>query len=238
MEHPILSISGVTRRFGGVVALKELSFDIHQGEAVGLMGPNGAGKTTLLNVVTGEFRPDSGRIIFKGCNITGLPCHQICRLGLVRTYQIPQPFSDLTVMQNVIVAARFGRDMDQKAAAGKADEVLEFVGLADKKHLPARDLVTANLKLLELARILATKPELILLDEVAGGLTEAEIPRLIDVLKKIHSSGIAFLLIEHVINVMTETVDRIVVVSEGAKIAEGTPADIMKNDRVIEVYLG
>jgi len=238
LDKTILSVSRVTKRFGGLAAIRNLSFSIKEGEAVGLMGPNGAGKTTLLNLVTGEFKPDSGRIIFKDNDITGLSCHKIFQRGLARTYQIPQPFTNLTVKQNVVVAARFGRGMNLVTAQKKADEILEFIGLADRKEVKAGELVTANLKLLELARVLATEPSLVLLDEVAGGLTEAEIPSLLDILKKIRNSGIAYLLIEHVISVMTAVVDRIVVVNEGEKIAEGTPEEIINNDKVIEVYLG
>jgi branched-chain amino acid transport system ATP-binding protein len=238
LSEPILSISGVTKRFGGLVALRDLSFDIQRNEAVGLMGPNGAGKTTLLNVIAGEYKPDSGAIEFNGNDITGLPPHKICHLGVARTYQIPQPFVTLTARQNLVVAARFGRGLGKEPAEQEADEILDIIGLSEKKDVLAKDLSTITLKLLELARVLASKPELVLLDEVAAGLTEAEIPQLLDTLKKVRAMGITFLLIEHVISVMMQAVDRIVVINEGMKIAEGRPKEIMEDKKVIEAYFG
>ena len=238
LDAPILSVAGVTKSFGELVAVKDLSFDIQTGEAVGLMGPNGAGKTTLLNVIAGEYKPDSGAIKFNGNDVTGLPPHKICHLGIVRTYQIPQPFVNLTAMQNMVVAARFGRGLEKAAAEKEASEILDIVGLSEKKDVLAKDLATVTLKVLELARVLASKPALVLLDEVAAGLTEAEIPQLLNTLKKVRAMGITLLLIEHVISVMTQAVDRIVVMNEGMKIAEGTPNEIMEDKKVIEAYFG
>ncbi len=238
LDTPILSVAGVTKSFGGLVAIRDLSFDIQTGEAVGLMGPNGAGKTTLLNVIAGEYKPDSGAIKFNGNDITALSPHKICHLGIARTYQIPQPFVNLTAVQNMVVAARFGRGMEKAAAEREANEILDIVGLSEKKDTLAKDLATVTLKLLELARALTSKPALVLLDEVAAGLTEAEIPQLLNTLKRVRAMGITFLLIEHVINVMMEAVDRIVVMDEGAKIAEGTPSEIMADKKVIEAYFG
>jgi len=238
LSEPILSVSGVTKRFGGLVALRDLSFDIQTNEAVGLMGPNGAGKTTLLNVIAGEYKPDSGVIRFNANFITGLPPHKICHLGVARTYQIPQPFITLTARQNLVVAARFGRGLEKAGAEQEADKILDIVGLSEKKDVLAKDLSTITLKLLELARVLASKPELVLLDEVAAGLTEAEIPKLLDALKKVRAMGITVLLIEHVMSVMMQAVDRIVVINEGMKIAEGTPKEIMEDKKVIEAYFG
>lgn len=238
MGAPILSVAGVTKSFGGLVAIRDLSFDIQPGEAVGLMGPNGAGKTTLLNVIAGEYKPDSGAIKFDGNDITALPPHKICHLGIARTYQIPLPFVNLTAMQNMVVAARFGRGLGKAAAEREASEILDIVGLSERKDTLAKDLATITLKVLELARALATKPALVLLDEVAAGLTEAEIPQLLDTLKKVRTMGTTFLLIEHVISVMMQAVDRIVVLDEGTKIAEGTPNKIMKDKKVMEAYFG
>ncbi len=238
LDTPILSVAGVTKSFGGLVAVRDLSFDIQTGEAVGLMGPNGAGKTTLLNVIAGEYKPDSGKIKFGENDITALPPHKICHLGIARTYQIPQPFVNLTAMQNMVVAARFGRGLEKAAAEREASEILDIVGLSEKKDTLAKDLATITLKLLELARALTTKPTLVLLDEVAAGLTEAEIPQLLDTLKKVRAMGITFLLIEHVISVIMQAVDKIVVMDEGVKIAEGTPNKIMEDKKVMEAYFG
>ena len=238
MKMPILSVVGVNKHFGGVVAVKGLSFDVQADEVIGLMGPNGAGKTTLLNVIAGEYKPDSGTITFKGNNITGLPPHKMCHHGIARTYQIPQPFGKLTVLQNIAVAAIFGRGLGKSAAEHEAAHVLDLVGLSEKKDRLAGDLEEISLKRLELARGLATHPTLLMIDELAAGLTEAEIPPVLDLLKKINELGITIILIEHVMKVMMRAVDRIIVMDEGTKIAEGKPNEVMENKKVIEAYFG
>jgi len=238
LETPVLAIDGVNKHFGGVVAVRDLSFDVQAGQIVGLMGPNGAGKTTLLNVICGEYKLDSGRIEFKGNNIAGLPPHKICHLGIARTYQIPQPFVTLTALQNIAVAARYGRGLTKSAAESEASKLLDTVGLSERKDTLTKDLLTVTLKRLELARALASNPTLLLIDEVAAGLTEEEIPKILDLLKEIHEMGITIILIEHVMRVMTKAVDRIIVMDKGAKIAEGTPNKVMKDRKVIETYLG
>jgi len=238
MKAPILSVEAVSKRFGGLVAVRDLSFDVQVGEVVGLMGPNGAGKTTLINIISGEYKPDSGTIKFKGNNITGLPPHRICHLGIGRTYQIPQPFAKLTALQNIAVAAIYGRGLSKSAAEHEAANILTIVGLSEKKDMLAGNLEEIFLKRLELARVLATHPALLMIDEVAAGLTEAEIPLLLDLLKKIHEMGISIILIEHVMKVMMKAVDRIIVMDEGIKIAEGKPNEIMENKKVIEAYFG
>ena len=238
LETPVLSVTGVSKYFGGLAAINDLSFDVRPGEILGLMGPNGAGKTTLLNVIAGEYKPDSGIIKFKGKNIAGLAPHKTCHLGIARTFQIPQPFTSLTTLQNIAVAARYGRGLDKATAESEAAEILDIVHLSDKKDVLAKELLVLSLKRLELARALATRPTLLLLDEVAAGLTDVEIPQLLGVLKKVHDMGITFILIEHVMRVMMEAVDRIVVMEEGMKIAEGTPKEIMEDRKVIEAYFG
>ena len=238
LETPVLSITGVNKYFGGLAAINDLSFDVRPGEILGLMGPNGAGKTTLLNVIAGEYKPDSGKIKFQGKDIAGLPPHKTCRLGIARTFQVPQPFASLTTLQNIAVAGRYGRGLDKATAESEAAEILDMVQLSDKKDVPAKGLLVLSLKRLELARALATRPTLLLLDEVAAGLTDVEIPQLLDILKKVHATGITFILIEHVMRVMMEAVDRIVVMEEGMKIAEGTPKEIMEDRKVIEAYFG
>ena len=177
-------------------------------------------------------------IKFKENNISGLPPHRICRLGISRTYQIPQPFTHLTAIQNIAVAAMYGTGVGQATARAKANEIIDLMGLSDKKDVPAEKLEAVTLKRLELARALATNPKLLLIDEVGAGLTEAEIPYLLDILKKVRSMGITYLLIEHVLKVMMEAVDRIAVIDYGAKITEGTPTEVMKNKKVITAYFG
>ncbi len=238
MGSPILSIAGVTKHFGGLVAVGDISFEISPSEIVGLMGPNGAGKSTLLNIIAGEYKPDSGIIKFKGRDITGLSPHKICHLGIGRTYQIPRPFANLTVLENVLAAAMFGRFLGRTAATREADRILEITELSDKRDTLAKDLLELTLKRLELARALATQPALIILDEVAAGLIEAEIPKILGILKQINGMDIAIILVEHVMKVMTEAVDRIIVMDKGMKIAEGLPKEIMENRKVIEAYFG
>jgi len=238
MEAPILSVKAVNKRFGGLDAVRDLSFDVQAGEVVGLMGPNGAGKTTLINIISGEYKPNSGTIKFKGNNITGLPPHRICHLGIGRTYQIPQPFAKLTALQNIAVAAIYGRGLSKSAAEHEAANILTTVGLSEKKDMPAGNLEEIFLKRLELARVLATHPTLLMIDEVAAGLTEVEIPLVLDLLKAIHEMGITIILIEHVMKVMMKAVDRIIVMDEGMKIAEGKPNEVMENKKVIEAYFG
>jgi branched-chain amino acid transport system ATP-binding protein len=238
LEAPILAVDEVNKHFGGVVAVKDLSFDVQAGEVIGVMGPNGAGKTTLLNIITGEYKPDSGTVTFKGNNITGLSTHKLCRRGIARTYQIPQPFAKLTVLQNLAVAAIYGRGLGKAAAEHEAANILTIVGLSEKKEMRADDLEEISLKRLELARVLATDPTLLMIDELAAGLTEMEIPPVLDLLKEINEIGITIILIEHVMKVMMNAVDRIIVMDEGRKIAEGKPTEVMENKKVIEAYFG
>jgi branched-chain amino acid transport system ATP-binding protein len=238
METPLLSVVKVNKYFGGLAAVRNFSFDVQAGEAVGLMGPNGAGKTTLVNLIYGVYKPDSGTIKFKGNDISGLPPHKICHLGIARTYQIPQPFTTLTALQNIMVAAIFGRGLQRADAEGEAVKILDALDLSEKTNMLTKDMDEVALKRLELARVLATRPSLLLIDEVAAGLTEAEIPRILEILRDIRGTGVAIMLIEHVMKVMTEAVDRIIVMDRGEKIGEGKPDEVMKDRKVIEAYLG
>ena len=238
MAEPILSLSGLHKHFGGINAVEDMSFDVRAGEVMGLMGPNGAGKTTLINIIAGEHKPDSGKVIFEGNDITGRSPHKICHMGIARTYQIPQPFEKLTILQNIAVAAIYGRGLSKAAAEVEAANILEFIGLEEDKEKPAGDLEEISLKRLELGRVLATGPKLLLIDEIAAGLTDNEIPPALDLLKDVNKMGITIILIEHIMKVMMEAVDRIVVMDEGRKIAEGKPEEVMEDKGVIEAYFG
>jgi branched-chain amino acid transport system ATP-binding protein len=237
MSEPILSLNGVTKRFGGVVALDNVSFDVAQNEIVGLMGPNGAGKTTLLNTIAGTFPPDVGTIHFKGKDITGYPAHKTCQLGIGRTYQIPQPFVTLSVADNLRVATVFSR-----RHAGKGDpdvdQVLEMAGLFERKDQMAGNLPILSLKKLELARALACDPELILLDEIAAGLTDPEIPKVLETISEIRNMGITIIIVEHVMKVMMNAVDRIVVLDNGTTLCSGSTDEVVNDCRVVEAYFG
>ncbi len=237
MNEPILSVNSVTKRFGGLVALRDVSFDVGRGEVVGLMGPNGAGKTTLLNVIAGEYPPDAGTVTFKGSDITGCPPHRACHLGMARTYQIPQPFVTLTARENLMVSAVFGRQLRRRAEID-CGRIFDLVNFSEKTDTPAGDLPILSLKKLELARALAREPELILLDEVAAGITEVEIPKVLATIQEIRGMGITIVIIEHVIKVLVNVVDRIVVIDKGVKIAEGPPTAVMNDSKVIEAYFG
>jgi branched-chain amino acid transport system ATP-binding protein len=234
-ETAVLSVDRVTKRFGGLVAVKDMTFDVQAGEVVGLMGPNGAGKTTMLNLIAGVYRPDSGRVLFQGTDITGSAQHKICHFGIGRTYQIPQPFTHLLVRDNLRVAATYGC---KRGDASDLDEILDLVDLSKQKDTMAGDLATVSLKRLELARALATNPTLVLLDEVAAGSTDAEIPRILDITKRVRNMGKAIIMVEHVMKVMVAAVDRIVVMDKGEKIAEGAPGDVMKDGKVMAAYFG
>ncbi|HEX9884055.1 MAG TPA: ABC transporter ATP-binding protein [Desulfobaccales bacterium] len=235
----ILQVSDVTKRFGGLQALSEVSFDLPQGQILGLIGPNGAGKTTLFNVINGVYAPERGRVIFRGEDITGLPSYEVARRGLARAHQVVRPLNDLTVRENVMVGACFGREGHSLAAAvGLADGALARVGLLERAPQPASSLNVAQKKRLELARALAARPHLLLLDEVLAGLNPSEITPMLETIRTIRDDGITILMIEHVMQAVMNISDRILVLDYGLLIAKGSPEEVANNPLVIEAYLG
>jgi len=236
----ILDGEEVSKHFGGLAALSNVNFHIDQGEIVGLIGPNGAGKTTLFNLISGALSTKSGTIKFKDEKITGLKPHQICRLGVARTFQSVKIFANMSVLDNALVGSFFGAStsMSSADAAREAAESLELVGLSAAKAIPARDLTLANQRRLEVARALATKPELLLLDELMAGLTHTEMDEVMELVTGLRDKGITIFMIEHVMKAIMGICDRIMVLHHGEKIAEGTPQEIANNKTVVEVYLG
>jgi branched-chain amino acid transport system ATP-binding protein len=236
----ILEGKGVTKYFGGLAAVSDVDFKLEQGEALGLIGPNGAGKTTLFNLISAALPTKSGTIRFKGENITGLKPHKICRMGVARTFQLVKVFADMPALNNVILGSYFGMSpgSSSKDAVREATELLEFVGLSAVKGTPAKDLTLANQKRLEVARALATNPELLLLDEMMAGLNPAELAQAMELVTRIRDKGITIFMIEHVMKAIMNACERIIVLHHGAKIAEGTPQEIATSKTVIKVYLG
>ena len=235
----LLSIQGLTKRFGGVAALNDVSFEVAPGEILGVIGPNGAGKTTLLNCVSGTLRPDAGRITFDGHVINGQLPHRIAHLGVGRTFQIVKPFTSMTVRENAAVGALFGASRLRPARAFEAaEEVLELVGMSGKAALPVANLTIPDRKRLEVARALATHPRLLLLDEVMAGLNSVEVDEALEMVRTVHRSGVTIVLIEHVMRVVVGVCNRVVVLHFGETLAEGTPDEVLRDQRVIEAYLG
>jgi branched-chain amino acid transport system ATP-binding protein len=235
----ILEVQGVSKRFGGLQALTTVAFNLAQGRIMGLIGPNGAGKTTLFNVINGVYTPDAGQIIFRGENITGKPSYEVARRGLARTYQVVRPLQELSVRENVMVGACFGREKQNKVhAAEAAEEVLETVGLRVRADQLAGSLNVAQKKRLEMARALAARPYLLLLDEVLAGLNPSEITAMIDTVRLIREQGITILMIEHVMQALMSLSDEVIVLDYGELIASGTPEEVVHNPQVVEAYLG
>ena len=236
----ILEGEKVTKYFGGLAAVSDVSFYVDQGEVAGLIGPNGAGKTTLFNLISAALVPKPGIIRFKGVNITGMKPYKICRLGIARTFQTVKIFANLPVIENVRVGAFFGspKSPSSAQASKEATELLDFIGLSKVSNSPAKDLTLANQKRLEVARALSTKPELLLLDEMMAGLNQTEVTQAMDLIKQIRARGITIVMIEHVMKAIMSVCDRIIVLNYGKKIAEGTPQEIANSKTVVEVYLG
>ncbi len=233
----ILEVCDVTRWFGGLAANKNVTVEVRRGEILALIGPNGAGKSTLFNLIAGAFPPTSGRILFEGQEITGLPATRRCSLGIARTFQVPRSFDSMTVVENVMVGS-FVRHPGTKAAREAAWKVLEFAGLADAGEVQTNELTPPEKRRLELARALATEPKLLLLDEVMTGLTPAEAQKGIQIVRKAREAGITIVMVEHVMEVVMPLVDRAVVLHNGEVLAEGHPKDVVRNDSVITAYLG
>jgi branched-chain amino acid transport system ATP-binding protein len=233
----LLEAFNVTKKFGGLMALRDVDFDIQSGEILGLIGPNGAGKTTLFNVIAGVFPPDSGEIRFGGNVINGLKPFDLCAKGIARTFQISKPFLNLTVLDNLMVGA-LGKERDYRKGREISIEILEFLGLEKKKNTLAQALTLEDRKRLELARALATRPKLLLLDEVMAGLNPREVEETLFLIRKIRERGVTIFLVEHVMKAIMAVSDRVMVLHHGEKIAEGTPKEIAEHQRVIEAYLG
>ena len=234
----LLSIQDLQKSFGAVTVADATSFDVAQGEAVAILGPNGAGKTSLFNLITGALRADSGTIRFDGRDITKLPPAARCKMGVARSFQIPQPFAGMTVFENALVGATQGAGLRGREAEDHALDVLEETGLSGKANMRAGSLSLLERKRLELARALSAKPKLLLLDEIAGGLTDAECGALIDTIKRIHANGTTIIWIEHVVHALIAVAERLIVIDFGRKIAEGAPKAIMESAEVKEIYLG
>ncbi len=237
----MLEVSGLSKSFGEFVAVNRVSFGLDRGEILGLIGPNGSGKSTIFNVVAGMYRPTAGSIRFQGSEISGLPAHQVCRLGIGRTFQIPRPFPKLTILENVMAAAFFGPAARPTASAAqeRALAALALVGLQADPQGPIEGLGAAGLKKLELAKALATRPKLLLADESLGGLDVAEMEQAADLLARIRKEmGLTIIWVEHIMGVLMRVVDRVVVLDHGEKIFEGSPAACATDARVAEVYLG
>ncbi len=236
----ILKVDNLYKSFGGLMAIRDVSFEVNEGEIIGLIGPNGSGKTTTLNLLTGFLKPDAGAVVFRGENVTGLPRYRTCQKGIARTFQLVKPFLGFTALQNVMVGKVYGSAAAHslKAAARDAQEFLARVGLADKAETLAGDLTLMQRKRLELARALATEPRLLLLDELMAGLNPAEADEACDLIHRIRESGVTLVVVEHIVKAICGVSDRIVVLNMGEKIAEGPPDEIIRHPQVIEVYLG
>jgi ABC-type branched-subunit amino acid transport system ATPase component len=235
-----LKVADLCKSFGGLMAVSHLDFDLQEGEIIGLIGPNGSGKTTMLNLLTGFLKPDSGTIALRGENVAGLPRYRISQKGVARTFQLTKTFFEFTALQNVMVGRSFGQQpaRNMRQAAEESRQILEQVGLGDKAAVPAKDLILMQRKMLELARALATRPHLLLLDELMAGLNHGETEEACALIRRIRDGGMTIVVVEHIVQAIVNVSDRIMVLNMGEKIAQGPPEDIIHNPHVIEVYLG
>ena len=235
---PILALDKISKRFGAIVIADELDLALAPGEALGIIGPNGAGKTTLFGIMTGTLAPDAGQVLFEGGDITRASPSRRCRMGIARSFQIPQPFGDMTVFENLVVAAAFGAGRSEREAYGPCMDILGQCGLAAVANRRAGSLTLLDRKRLELARALATNPRVLLLDEVAGGLTEPECATLVALIKQLRESGLSIIWIEHVVHALIAAIDRLVVLHGGRFIAQGNPQSVIRSPEVADIYLG
>jgi branched-chain amino acid transport system ATP-binding protein len=234
----LLELAGVSKFYGALKATDALSLTVEEGEALAVIGPNGAGKSTMFNLITGDVAPDAGRILFAGTDITAMAPHRRSRLGIGRSYQIPHPFANMTVFENLLVGAIFGARQSERDSYARCAEVLELTGLLERANVPARTLTLLQRKRLELARALALRPKLLLLDEIGGGLTERECQELVDTIRAIHARGTTIVWIEHIVHALLSVASRLVVMNFGQMLAQGEPHAVMADARVKEVYMG
>jgi branched-chain amino acid transport system ATP-binding protein len=237
-KNGTLVAAGIAKRFGAFVAVDNVDFMLKEDEAVGIVGPNGAGKTSLLNLLAGAYRPSAGTVVFGGLNVTGLDAAGRCRLGIARSHQVPKPFGGMNVFENVFVAVTAGAGRKGKRAYQSSIEALELCGIMQLANRQAETLALLDRKRLELARALATNPKVLLLDEIGGGLTDAEASELVDIIHQLHGRGIAIVWIEHIVHILVQVVSRLVCMDAGRIIADGSPDEVMANAAVIDAYLG
>jgi branched-chain amino acid transport system ATP-binding protein len=238
MTSSLLQLDNVTKRFGRVVIAEQISLSVGAGDTVGIVGPNGAGKTSLFGLISGDLPPDAGHISFDGRPVTKLDSAARCRLGIGRTYQVPRPFTDMTVFENLLVAAQQGAGLRRRASYAAAAEALDRAGITGQANLPAARLGLLHRKRLELARALASQPKLLLLDEVAGGLTDPEVAQLVEIVLAVNAEGIAVIWIEHVVRALTPVVSRLLCLTGGKFVGDGTPDEVLATPAVREVFLG
>ncbi len=234
----ILSINNLSKSFGSLLVTDDFSAELNAGEALGIIGPNGAGKSTLFNLITGGLTPDKGQISFDGNDVTRMSAHDRCRAGMGRSYQIPHPFGGMTVFENLLVGAAFGGKQNEVESYDPCVEILSLTGLEDKANTLAGSLTLLERKRLEMARALATNPKLLLLDEIAGGLTEHEVLALVDTIKNIHASGVSIIWIEHIVHALMSVVERLIVINFGKKLDDGAPQTVFNSRAVQEIYMG